>query len=235
MPDELFRGDRAGGLLALEHRAAASASRRTRCCRRGSSPTPTPTATGSARTTRRCRSTRPGVPVHHYHKDGPMRFFRNRPATPTPTTSRTRSTVRSSDPAREEPPLQALGRRRPLQSPRRQRRLRPAARAVQPVRRGPEGAAVLQHRRGDGGRAGGDRRAPAADTSKRCTPNTPRASAPRWPRRQERWRRPVRSRSGRFGEGGPRTAPDGPSSREQDERMIAPPHDARDRPGEPHV
>ena len=36
----------------------ASASRPTRCCRRASSPTPTPTATGSAPTTRRCRSTR---------------------------------------------------------------------------------------------------------------------------------------------------------------------------------
>ncbi len=58
----------------------ASASRPTRCCRRASSPMPTRTATGSARTTRCCRSTRRVCPVHHYHKDGPMRFFPQRHA-----------------------------------------------------------------------------------------------------------------------------------------------------------
>ena len=42
---------------------------------------PTRIAIGLALITRLCRSTQPKCPVHHYHKDGPMRFFGKRPAT----------------------------------------------------------------------------------------------------------------------------------------------------------
>ena len=54
-PGELLRRGGAGGLLPFERRSGHRLSRRTRCCRRGSSPTPTRTATGWAPTTRRCR------------------------------------------------------------------------------------------------------------------------------------------------------------------------------------
>ncbi len=99
-------------------------------------------------------------PVHHYHKDGPMRFFPPKTGNVDAYlraelvqwrgTGRTLRRAAASD----------LGQRRPLQSPRRQRRLQAGDRAVQSVRRGPEAAPVPQLRRSDVGRAGGDRRAP---------------------------------------------------------------------------
>ena len=58
---ELFRRDRAGGACRRRTSFRASATRPTRCCRRASSPTPTRIVTGSARTTKRCRSTRRGA------------------------------------------------------------------------------------------------------------------------------------------------------------------------------
>jgi catalase len=54
-PGELLRRSRAGGLQRPATSCPASASRRTRCCRRGSSPTATRSATGSASITTRFR------------------------------------------------------------------------------------------------------------------------------------------------------------------------------------
>ena len=51
----------------------------------------------------------PSCPVHHYHKDGAMRFLRPTPATPTPTTSRTAWAGPREDARFAEPPLQDLG------------------------------------------------------------------------------------------------------------------------------
>ncbi len=59
---ELLRGDRAGGLLAVQHRAGHRLLAATRCCRRASSPMPTRIAIGWARTTRRLPVNAPKVP-----------------------------------------------------------------------------------------------------------------------------------------------------------------------------
>ena len=78
---QLFRRDRAGGVPPVEHRSRASASARTRCCRRASSLTPMRTVTGSARTTKRCRSTRPNARCTTTTRTAPMRFFATTPGT----------------------------------------------------------------------------------------------------------------------------------------------------------
>ena len=59
-PGQLLRPDRAGRVRAVARWCRASGSPRTRCCSAGRSPTPTRTATGSARTTCSCRSTARG-------------------------------------------------------------------------------------------------------------------------------------------------------------------------------
>ena len=52
----------------------------------------------------------PKCPVHHYHKDGPMRFFPQRHRQRrTPTTSRTRSAAPAEDKRFAEPPLTISG------------------------------------------------------------------------------------------------------------------------------
>ena len=99
-PGELFRRDRAGGVLAVEHRARHRLFAGQDAAGARSSPMPMRTATGSARITRRCRSTGRKLPGASLPQ-GRARCAssRSRPAIPTPITSRTRSAAPVEDSA----------------------------------------------------------------------------------------------------------------------------------------
>ena len=67
----------------------------------------------------------PKCPVHHYHKDGPMRFFPNDTGNPDAYYEPNSFGGPAEAPDMRRAAAQDLGRRGPLQPPRRQRRLRP--------------------------------------------------------------------------------------------------------------
>ncbi len=130
----------------------ASASRPTRCCRRASSPMPTRTATGSARITRRCRSTSRSAPVAPLpqgrpddascgsNTGNPDAYYEPNSFGGPVEDSRAPRSRRCGSRAMPTATTTAIG----------NDDYQPAARPVQPVRRRPEGAPVLQHRGGDG-------------------------------------------------------------------------------------
>ena len=69
-PDRQPQPDRAGRLGAQQPRARHRPRARTRCCWVGCSPTPTRSATASARTTTSCPVNAPKSPVHSYNTAG---------------------------------------------------------------------------------------------------------------------------------------------------------------------
>ena len=88
-PGQLLRRDRAGRVPSRPRRARHRLHRTTRCCRGGSSPTPTPSSSGSAGPNfHEIPINRPVAPVHNNQRDGLMRQTINAAAPPT---SRTRS------------------------------------------------------------------------------------------------------------------------------------------------
>jgi hypothetical protein len=103
----------------------------------------------------------PKCPVHHYHKDGAMRFFDNNTGNPEAyyEPNRLRRPCPRSD--RSRAPAAHLRRRRPLQPPRRQRRFRSAPRLVPSVRRRAAQPPLLQHRGSHATRSRFHRRTPA--------------------------------------------------------------------------
>ena len=102
----------------------------------------------------------PRCPVHHYHKDGPMRFFRNDTGNPDayyePNSFNGPAQIGRLCASRRS---RSAGDADRYNHRDRQRRLQPAARAVPAVRRGPE-QRLFDNIAAAMGRARGDRRAP---------------------------------------------------------------------------
>ena len=104
----------------------------------------------------------PKCPVHHYHKDGAMRFFDNNTGNPDAYYEPNSFGGPVQDPSVAEPPLRISGDAARYNHREGNDDFTPAPRPVPPVRRRPARSPLLQHRRSHARRPGFHRRTPAS-------------------------------------------------------------------------